>query len=58
MYVKIQVGKDTDSDIIDFHGSDFDENKLKLHKDIIIDIGKSRKIPIYDTLDIIKLLTI
>lgn len=56
---KYIVGKDTGTvgkDIIDFYGSDFDKNKLKLHRDMFLDIAESRKIPIDNSLDVITLL--
>ncbi|KAF0712958.1 Uncharacterized protein FWK35_00027446, partial [Aphis craccivora] len=48
---KYIVGKNKDTDIIDFYGTDFDKNKLKLHRDMFLDIIQSRKIPIDNSQD-------
>lgn len=53
---KYIVGKNIDTNIFDFYGTDFDKNKLKLHGDMFLDIGESRKFPINNSQNVNKLL--
>lgn len=51
------IGKETShKDIIQFYGSDFDGDKLKLHRDMFLDVAKSRNVPIKNAEDVLKLI--
>lgn len=38
------IGKNSNTDVIDFFRSDFDKVKLKLHRDTFLDVAKTRSI--------------
>lgn len=51
------IGKDTShKDIIIFYGPNFNGDKLQLHKVMLLEIAKSRNLPIKNIEDILKLL--
>jgi hypothetical protein len=51
------IGKETPhKDIVKFYGSDFDGDKLKLHRDMFLDVAKSRKVSIKNFEDVLKLM--
>lgn len=51
------IGKETShKDIIQFYGSDFDGDKLKLHRDMFLDVAKSRNVPIKNAENVLKLI--
>ncbi|XP_015378230.1 PREDICTED: uncharacterized protein LOC107172455, partial [Diuraphis noxia] len=51
------IGEETShKHIIKFYGSDFDDDKLQLHRDMFLDVAKSRKVPIKNVDDVLKLM--
>lgn len=50
------VSKDTYNDIIKFYGSDFEGDKLQLHRDMFLGVAKSKKVIIKNIDDVLKLM--